>query len=117
MTIRNNRRDLHRPTHWSHQPIRRRGRIIRPHMQRCEPLCFAGLQDLVNVKFAATALPAGAGAVLLGIDGLGIEQPEGGHVGVAFAVGIGGAAGRVFGAARGHRIFGEEGLVAAGPAV
>lgn len=117
MAIGNNRRNLHRPTHRSTQPIRRRGRVVRAHMQRRETLRFARLQDLVDVKLAAAALPAGAGAVLLRVDGLSVEEPEGGHVGVAFAVGIGCAAGRVLGAAGGHGVFGEEGFVAAGPAV
>lgn len=117
MTIGNNRRNLHRPAHRSTQAIRRRGRIVRTHMQRREPLRFARLKHLVDVKFTAAALPAGAGAVLLRVDGLGVEQPEGGHVGVAFAESIGGTAGGIFCAAGGHGVFGEEGFVASGPAV
>ena len=71
----------------------------------------------MDVEFAATTLPAGAGPVLLRVDGLGVEEPKGGHVGVAFAKGVVLAAVGVFGPARGHGVFGDEGFVSARPTV
>ena len=57
----------------------------------------------MDVEFAAPGGPAAAGAVLLGIDGAGVEDPEGGLVAVQAASGAGYR----------HGIFGDEDLAGA----
>ena len=66
----------------------------------------------MDVEFAAAAFPARAGAVLLLVDDLSVQDPEGGRVGVQVGVGAG-----TLLAGKGHGIFGEEGFVGAGEAV
>ena len=61
----------------------------------------------MDVEFAAPGSPAAAGAVLLGVDGAGVEDPEGGFVAVEAGSGAG----------YGHGVFGHEDFAGAFEAV
>ena len=56
-------------------------------MHCCISRRSTGGEDFVDIKFAASTFPARAGTILLLIDDLGVEDPEGGCVGVQIRVG------------------------------
>ena len=108
----NHRGDFMRSARRSIDALRRLSMKVFARMHGCETLVRAGREDFVDVELAASGLPARAGAVLLLVDDLGVEDPEGRHVGVEVRVDAGALLAR-----DGHRVFGEEGFVGAGEAV